>query len=128
MFSKTRSRQKGGFKNEHPERKLSPTFARRTGRTAASVVIAATASVGLISSAMAAPDDAADAQLVSATTTSGSAHGGNSGGHGDQESSGGHGGNASGHGDEESSGGHGGHGGEGGGDPCSIFLEHMWAI
>src|SRR5699024_3005240 len=99
------------------EKSMSSRFARRTSRTMASLAVAAAASVGLMSSAMAAPDEPADAELVSATgadaeaTHSGSQHGG----HGGDDSGEGHGG------------GHGGHGGHEGGDACTFFLDHMWA-
>src|SRR5699024_12080348 len=75
--------------------------------------------------AMAAPDESADAQLVSATgTASGGGHAqGEGGGHGGGQSGGHGGGNSGGHG-----GGHGGHGGDGDApDGCEFFLEHMWA-
>src|SRR5699024_7261161 len=99
------------------EKSMSSTFARRTSRTMASLAVAATASVGLMSSAMAAPDEPADAELVSATgadaeaTHSGSQHGGH-GGEDGGDSGQGHGG---------------GHGGHEGGDACTFFLDHMWA-
>src|SRR5690625_5977237 len=97
MFSKS-SHQYGGSEHRKVGRGSSPSLARRTGRTAASVAVAAAASFGLATSAMAAPDDSADAQLVSATgTASGGGHaqgegdghgGGQSGGHGGGDSGG----------------------------------------
>src|SRR5699024_1987124 len=124
MFSKS-SHQYGGSEHRKVGRNTSPYRAGRTGRTAASVAVAAAASCGLATSAMEAADVSGDAQLVSATgTASGGGHAqGEGGGHGGGQSGGHGGGNSGGHG-----GGHGGHGGDGDApDGCEFFLEHMWA-